>query len=212
MAEQDRWAAKAAAFLIQALELHADPLEVAADVVPLRRDPMSGISAIELDSHTGPAPFLVYHYLLSAEATAAGSAFAEDLRVLERATLMGTPGPRLVAHRISGDEAYILATSPETYLALRGEPAPVPPPIDDPEATRREAAGALLRLLKAANDEAGRWLAATDSYEGGVVAVEEEAALKLLFLDYPSIGQLLELIQLFVMEADEQAREALGGG
>jgi hypothetical protein len=212
MAEHDPWAAKTAAFLVHALELDADPLEVAADVVPLRRDPMSGISAIELDSLTGPAPFLVYHYLLAAEATADGSAFAEDLEVLERATLMGTPGPRLIAHRISGDEAYILATSPEIYLALRGEPMPAPLPIEDAEGTRREAAGALLRLLTEANDQAGRWLAATDSYEAEVVAIEEETALKLLFLDYASIGQLLELIQLFVAEADEQAREALGGG
>ena len=61
----DSHAVKAAAFLIQALELDDDPAALAGDVLSLKRDPNAGISTLELESSVGPAAFLIYDYQLA---------------------------------------------------------------------------------------------------------------------------------------------------
>ncbi|HEX3301540.1 MAG TPA: hypothetical protein VHR64_01585, partial [Thermomicrobiales bacterium] len=58
----DAWSSKIAAFVVQALDLEIEPQDLIPEIVALKRDDASGISAVELQSSVGPTPFLVYHY------------------------------------------------------------------------------------------------------------------------------------------------------
>jgi hypothetical protein len=227
----DSFAPRIAAFVAQALDLADDPATLAAEVVALKRDANAGISSVELDSSVGPAAFLIYHYLLEAideRGRTGRELFEADLATLERTAEEDAPGPRLLAHALAGDVAYILATTPATYRALTGAP-----PLDDLEAsagdllpgaataeTRRAAADELLRLLRAADVQATAWLRAiraegrlaADGEDAETLAFnQEETALALFLLDERSIGNLLRVLNLVLTSARRQANEALGG-
>lgn len=222
-------ALNAAAFLSQALDLASDPEELALEIVSLKRDSTSGVSSIELDSSVGPAAFLIYDYQLSKPATGGISAreqFDADLRTLERAAEFDTPGPRILAHATAGDIAFILATTPAVHRALTGEGAQIGARATEadlpsgPETfnIRQEAATALMTRLRAADDEARRWLraiqaegrSASESSNDFLDFGEAEAALALYLLDDRSIQHLLQALHLFVVSAKEQASDALG--
>ncbi len=221
---------KLAAFVIQALDLGDNPDDLAAEITALKRDLNAGISSIELDSSVGPAAFLIYHYLLdtpNTESISGRDLFSADLATLERAAEHDTPGPRILAHATSGNEAYVLATTPATYRALTGAP-----PLQDLEATaadllpgagtaeaRRTAASDLLRLLREANTQATAWLnaiqaegrlAPDDSTPDLLTLHQEETALALFLLDDRSIGNLLRVLNLLLTTARQQAADALG--
>jgi hypothetical protein len=225
----DEHALKAAAFLTQALELDDDPGLLAAEVVSLKRDANAGISTLELESSVGPAAFLIYDYQLdrlNAELTTGQTLFDADLRTLERAAEVDSPGPRILAHAVAGDEAFILATTPAVHRALTGQGTE--PNLEATEAdllpgeetqrVRREAANELLRILREADSEASRWLRAIQA-EGRIAAdnagefvefSEAEAALALFLLDDRSIQHLLKALNLFVASAKDQASSFLG--
>lgn len=225
----DSHALKAAAFLTQALDLDEDPASLARDVVSLKRDTNAGISTLELESSVGPAAFLIYDYQLSRtnEAGVSGrTLFDADLKTLERAAEIDSPGPRILAHAVAGDEAYILATTPAVHRALTGQGDA--PALEATEAdllpgegtvqARSEAANELLRLLREADAQALRWLRAIRA-EGKLAGQqtagdfvefsEAEAALALFLIDDRSIQHLLQALNLFVASAKEQAAEAL---
>lgn len=220
---------KAAAFLTQALDLEDDPGLLAAEVVSLKRDANAGISTLELDSSVGPAAFLIYDYQLDKlndELTSGRALFEADLRTLERAAEVDSPGPRILAHAVAGDEAFILATTPAVHRALTGQGAD--PNLEATEAdllpgeesqrVRSDAANELLRLLRDADAEASRWLRAIQA-EGRLAGdaagefvefSEAEAALALFLLDDRSIQHLLKALNLFVASAKDQASSVLG--
>jgi hypothetical protein len=227
----DERSIKLAAFVVQALDLEDDPAALAGEFVALKRDANAGISSIELDSSIGPAAFLVYHYLLdvSDEKGRLGRAlFDADLATLQRTAARETPGPRILAHATTGDEAYVLATTPASYRALTGMPA-----LDDLRATgtdlspgadtadlRRTTAGELLRLLRESDTQAADWLravrtegrSASEAEELPLVFNEEETALALFLLDERSIGNLLQVLNVVLTSARRQTAEALGDG
>ena len=227
--QSDVHAIKAAAFLIQALELDDDPALLAGDVVSLKRDPNAGISTLELESSVGPAAFLIYDYqrtAVDADGITGQALFDADLRTLERAAEADTPGPRILAHAIAGDEAFILATTPAVHRALTGQGAAPALEADEGDLlpgretarVRTEAANELLRLLREADAAAQRWLRAiqaegklgTGAGAGDFVEFgEAEAALALFVLDDRSIQHLLLALNLFVASAKEQAEQAL---
>ncbi len=225
----DPFATKAAAFVAQALELTENPEDLASYVIALKRDVNAGISTIELDSSVGPAAFLVYHYLLSvtdSEGRTGQNLFEADLATLERAAAHDAPGPRLLAHALAGDEAYILATTPATYRMLTGETASSSLeateadllPGSETERIRREAALDLLRLLQEAESQASAWLRAIQA-EGRIQPAndapdlltfnEEETALALFLLDERSISNLLRVLNLMLRSAQAQAHQAV---
>lgn len=226
----DSHALRAAAFIAQALDLAADPAEFADEMVPLKRDASSGVTSIELDSSVGPAAFLIYDYQLTvfnADGVGGRAQFEADLRTLERAAELDTPGPRILAHATAGDEAFILATTPAVHRALTGQ---------DPEGAfeateadllpgletfsiRQEAATELMSTLRSADEQARRWLRAiqaegrlSDESAGGdfLDFGEAESALALYLLDDRSIQNLLQALNLFVASAKAQAADALG--
>jgi hypothetical protein len=205
-----------AAFVVQALELEGDPGELAAEIMPLKRDANAGISSIELDSSVGPAAFLIYHYLLKRkndDGKTGKQLFNTDLKTLERAAERDTPGPRIVAHATAGEEVYILATTPATYRALTGTGIQVPPPpTGDPEKIRRDFAIALLRTLRTAEEEARTWLGAFQTAQpaGDVQLLEEETALALFLLDEQSIHHLLMTLNTLISAARAEAEGAFG--
>lgn len=224
----DPYAMKAAAFVAQALELTEAPEDLAPHVLALKRDVNAGISTIELESSVGPAAFLIYHYLLpvtDSEGRTGQALFEADLATLERAAAHDAPGPRLLAHALAGDEAYILATTPATYRMLTGEAEPASLeateadllPGSETERIRREAAFDLLRLLQEAENQAGAWLRAIRA-EGRLQQAsdtpelltfnEEETALALFLLDERSIGNLLRVLNLMLRSAQAQAQQA----
>ena len=219
---------KIAAFVIQALDLADDPAALAAEIVALKRDLNAGISSVELDSSIGPAAFLIYHYLVNdpnQDGQSGRTLFDADLATLERAAQQETPGPRILAHATAGNEAYILATTPNTFHALTGT-APTGnleattadlPPGANSAATRQTAADELVRLLREANDQASAWLRAiqaegrlTTSETDDLLAFnEEETALALFLLDDRSIGNLLRVLNLVISSARRQAAQAV---
>ena len=216
----DPFALKVASFVATALELDTDPAEIAEEVVPLKRDPNAGISTVELQSAAGPAPFLVYHYVLG-ETNEAGESgqqlFDADVVTLQRATEQNTPGPRILAHATAEGEAYVLATTPEVFRTLTGTPVPeeeLPgPPIKSAKAAaavRKHAADRLVRLLRQANNEATNWLRAVRSAEGEIELGPEESALALYLIDKESIKNLLLAINVLIENAQEQAAKAMG--
>lgn len=227
----DSHAIKAAAFLAQVLELEDDPAVLATGIVTLKREAGAGVSSIELESSVGPAAFLIYDYQIATlEIVGAGgrSQFEADLKTLERAAELDTPGPRILAHAISGDEAYILATTPAVHRALTGQidPGEVEvseadlPPGPESALQRAEAANELMRLLREADAEAARWLRmiraesrfSSEGTRGDFLDFNEaESALALYLLDNRSIQHLLQALSVFVESAKERAADALGG-
>ncbi|MGH2531218.1 MAG: hypothetical protein ACRDJW_02820 [Thermomicrobiales bacterium] len=215
-----------AAFLAQALDLEDDPNTLATELRALKRDANAGIWTIELDSSVGPAAFLVYHYQLSINAEDGRSGqelFDADLAILEQTSERGTPGPRILAHALADDEAYILATTPATYRALSGEASASDdldsvdtlPPSSNPDHVRREAASELLTLLQSANDQARLWLSAIAAHGANradepdeEIAIEfndEEAALALFLLDDRGMPHVLRTLNLLIESAHRHA-------
>jgi hypothetical protein len=225
----DLRALQAAAFLIEALELGGDveASALAPDLIPLETSPTVATFAVELESSVGPAAFLVYVYSMDArddDGRSGHDRFTADLATIERAAELGTPGPRAVASAQGEDVAYILATTPATLRALQGEPDPTEDegleagisdllPVGEVAAIRAESPPELLRLLREANEEAKRWLAAIRSSSrlaenaenGGDPALleltEAERELALYLLDERSVQSLLEALNLLLSVA-----------
>ncbi|HET7056100.1 MAG TPA: hypothetical protein VFI12_06530 [Thermomicrobiales bacterium] len=207
----DSWSPKIAAFVVQALDLALDPLDLAPEIVALKREPTSGISAVELQSSVGPTPFLVYHYLIG---NGGPSQFDADVATLETAAALDTPGPRIVAHASAGDEAFILATTPSVQRSLTGqaEQKSTRPPMPI-ERARTRVPDRLIDKLREANRLAGDWLTAirTAGENGDDLSLtEQEAALALYLLDERSIQDLLQALNVLISTARNQAGEALG--
>jgi hypothetical protein len=205
----DAWSPKIAAFIVQALDLAIDPQDLVSEIVALKRDDASGISAVELQSSIGPTPFLVYHYLI--EGGKRGQLDA-DIATLERAATLDTPGPRIVAHAIAEDEAYILATTPSVQRSLTGQvekPKRPPMPVDR---ARTKVPDRLIDKLREANRLAGDWLSAirTAGENGSDLSLtEQEAALALFLLDDRSIQDLLQALNVLISNARTQAGQSL---
>ena len=207
----DPWSPKIAAFAVQALDLAIDPQELADEIVALRREERSGISALELQSSIGATPFLVYHYLIGDDRAQLDA----DLATLEKAATLDTPGPRILAHAIAGDEAYILATTPQVHRAMTGSAAPSPNPTRpaSPKQARRRGADRLLDQLRGANRLAGDWLRAVEAIEAAgeeLSFTEQEAALALFLLDDRSIQDLLRALNVLISAARNQTPGSLG--
>jgi len=207
----DAWSPKIAAFVVQALDLEIAPLDLVPEIVALKRDDTSGISAVELQSSVGPTPFLVYHYQV---ANGDQSRFDADIATLEKAAALDSPGPRIVAHASTGDEAFILTTTPSVQRSLTGrtetKPARPPMPI---ERARTRVPDRLIDKLREANRLAGDWLTAirTAGENGNDLSLtDQEAALALFLLDDRSIQDLLQALNVLISTARNQAGEALG--
>lgn len=207
----DPIALRLAAFVNEALELDEDPSALAEEILPFKRDRNAGISTIELESSIGVAAFLIYHYALRTQdeqGRPGSELFESDLRTLERAAKLDTPGPRILAHAVTDDEAFILATTPATHRALTGvDPGALPPVADtDHDRIRRDAATNLLQLLADANAQARAWLAAIQQTGVTTDADQidfhpEETGLALFLLDENNIRQLLQVMNLMVTSA-----------
>jgi hypothetical protein len=196
-------------------------LEPALDVVST--DAHAITYTIELQSTVGDAAFLIYQFSLDTigpDGRRGADLFKEGLETLELATERGTPGPRIVAHAMTDDEGYMLATTPATYRLLTGgneldEDTATESELLPAEATSRirgESADELLRLLKQANDQAKSWFAAVRA-EGRVTTggadiplSQEEQALALFLLDESSIQDLLRLLAVMVDTAKRQGQ------
>ena len=116
-----------AEFVVEALELEDTPESLHDEIEAFQRESNAGISTIELQSSAGVMAFLVYHYLIDASdenGQTGADRFDNDLKVIERATKLDTPGPRILAHAMRDGQAYILATSPATHRVLTGAPEP----------------------------------------------------------------------------------------
>lgn len=208
----DPWSPKIAAFVAQALDLPIDPPELVAEIVALKRDPASGISAIELASSIGATPFLVYHYDIAGRDRVQ---FDADLATLEKAAALDTPGPRILAHAIAGDEAYILATTPQVHRAMTDgtTPAAAPSPPARLDRARTKNVDRLVDSLRDANRLAGEWLTAVEALEQGVNELsftDQEAALALFLLDDRSIQDLLRALNVLISSARNQTPGSLG--
>ena len=224
----------AAAFLAQVVGMDRDREaveELAADLGAIKRDANAAIYSIQLDSNIGPAAFLVYAYLLDergGDGKTGRELYEAGLATLAEAAHRASPGPRAVAHAETSIAGFILATTPGTYRALQGEPAPGEEPVPDqsPLPTsdgpsfaelnqqRADAAIALLSLLRDANQTATAWLTAIQQTGGAdptgnsndlLEFNEDETALALFLLDDTSIGDLLKTLNLIVTAAQEQA-------
>ena len=218
----DPFALKIAAFVAGALEIETDPATMADEVVALKRDANAGISSIELQSASGPAPFLVYHYVLEevgAEGKTGQELFDQDLATLTRATEQNTPGPRILAHAMAEGEAYVLATTPEVFRALTG----TEPPVDEPDgppipsgkaasAIRKRSADNLLKFLRQADSAASNWLRAIKAEGEEVMLSAEESALALFLIDKDSIKNMLLAINILIETAQEQATKTMKRG
>jgi len=204
------WALKIADFMIQALDLPVDRTELATEIVPLKREAATGISAVELQSSVGPTPFLVYHY----DTTQGSDRLQLDLATLEKAAQLDSPGPRIVAHAEAGANAFILATTPSIQRALTGAAAVQPPrSAYQIERARSRVPDRLTDKLREANKLAGDWLAAIDAAQiqgGGTVDLtEEEAALALFLLDEGSIRELLRALSVLLGTARQSAESVM---
>lgn len=226
---------RAAAFLGQALGLTDDPGVLAGDLSVVEEDEVGAVYAGELDSSAGPAPFLVYVYDLGrrdAQGRSGRDRFAADLATLETAARLDTPGPRALAHADTGDDGFVLATSPATFRALTGaSPAAAERRAEAAAsaaaiaAARSEAAAELLGLLREADRQAEAWLTAVGGPAGSAGAdpapeielgafTPEETELALFLLDERSIRHLLRTLNAVLAEARARARGggASGGG
>lgn len=205
----DPWSLKAAAFVIQVLELEAAPAELAGAMSPLKREPAGGITAIELSSSGGATPFLIYHYAVSATAA---SPFDADVATMEQAERLGTPGPRIIASASGDTEAYILATTPDVQRMLAGQaprPGPALPDAATAERRRHQTPGKLIDAIRMANGLAAEWLgalkvAAEQGSGADLTFTDEESALALYLLDEASAGDLLRALNLALSAARGQ--------
>jgi len=208
----DPWSPKIAAFVVQALDLPIDPTELVDEIVALKRDSATGISAIELESSIGATPFLVYHYDI---AGGDRTQLDVDLATLEKAASLDTPGPRILAHAIAGDEAYILATTPQIHRAMTGETIQAAPPSPPArlDRARTKNVDRLVDRLRDANRLAGEWLKAVETLEQGgneLRFTDQEAALALFLLDDRSIQDLLRALNVLISSARNQTSGSLG--
>jgi hypothetical protein len=195
----DQWSSRIAAFVVQALELELDPADLIPEIVALKRDDDTGTSAVELQSSIGPTPFLVYHYTMS---HAGKRRLEADIATLEKAATLDTPGPRIVAHATTDEDAFILATTPGVHSALTGteRAAPKRPPMPLDRA-RTRVPDRLVEKLREANRLAGDWLGAIKlAGEDGaeLELTDQEAALALYLLDETSIRDLLQTLNLLL--------------
>lgn len=210
----------AATFLTQALGLPDSPDSIALEISALREDTVAGIYSLELDSSIGAAAFLIYAYALrdrDAQGMSGKQLYSEGLAILEQAAERDTPGPRMVAHADTETLGFILATTPATWRALRGEePASlVATEADIPtsglsEHERASLAEDLHRSLKSTNDQARAWLTAIRPAGAGkdeqvLPFTEEETALALFVLDSANIEATLTALNLLVASARQQA-------
>ena len=208
----DPWSPKIASFIVQALDLEIEPGDLAGEIVALKRDDASGISAVELQSSVGPTPFLIYHYAIP---DGQRGQLDADVATLEKAATLDTPGPRIVAHAVAGDDAFILATTPAVQRALTGqidEPKPKRPqmPVDR---ARTRVPDRLIDKLREVNRLAGDWLTAIQAAgESGddLSLTDQEAALALFLLDDRSIQDLLQALNVLISTARHQAGEVVG--
>ena len=216
--------ARAANFLAQALALppDIDLAAVAADLAIVSTVPGRTVFATRMESAAGPAAFLVYAYDIPVpgeddpETPDADSVFARDLDTITRATEEDTPGPRILAHALDDEHAYILATSPSVFRSLTGvtegtsedDQMAALPPGTDRDTARRDAATHLLRLLRQADLHAAVWFAAIEAADGDgpedhdhLAFNDAEAELALFLLDDRSIRRLLRLLQVYITAA-----------
>jgi hypothetical protein len=208
-AMSDPWSPKIAAFVVQALDLTVDPLSLVDEIVALKRDQASGISALELESSIGATPFLVYHYQI---ADGKREQLDADLATLEKAAELDTPGPRILAHAVAGDEAYVLATTPQVHRAMTGASAPGKSRSRAGKSTRvrTQNVNQLLDRLRSANRLAGEWLQAVEDAGGELSFTEQEAALALFLLDDRSIQDLLRALNVLISSARSQTPGSVG--
>ncbi len=219
-----------AEFLRQALDLTEEANALASEIVPFKQDTNAGIYSIELESSVGVAPFLIYHYLLestNAEHRTGRELFEVDLKTLERAATIDSPGPRIMAHALAGDEAFILATTPATHRVLTGQDTDSGLHSDEIQTgastsgpIRHEAATKLVEALVDANQLAAAWLAAIRSDDPGETSPspgtdfiefnEAETALALYVLDDRSIKDLLAVLNLMIESARSLKTEQNG--
>ena len=223
MATTDQ-ATRAAAFLVQALELDLEPETIGQELTVVSADGDVTTYATELEASFGSAAFLiyVYQYVDPAFGGKGRSRYQSAIETLQTAAARNAPGPRLLANGESDAEGFLLATTPATYRLMTGDaelhPQPGPElPIGDaaPE-IRRDSAQALLKHLKAANIAASQWLAAIN--DGGspsdgensdadtIDFNEDETELALFLLDDRSIQSVLKAVNLFITAAREAAR------
>lgn len=227
---------KAAAFLVQALEVDDEPQAIADEVIEIKRDANAGIYTAQFDSSVGPAAFLIYVYVLQAtddDGRTGRDLFDADRQTLETAAERNSPGPRIMAHALTDVDGFILTTTPATWRALTGQPplartngetvdADRLPSAASAE-VRRIAAGQLLELLRAADARATTWLSAlsdegrlppaadaADVLAGELPFNAEETELALFLLDERSIQNLLRTLNLVLTEARRQAIDAFG--
>jgi len=216
---------RAAAFLQEALGADMDPAAIAPELDVVSTDAYAITYTIELQSSIGDAAFLIYQFKLDAtgpDNRRGADVFREGLETLELATERNTPGPRIVAHAMTDDEGYMLATTPATYRLLTGatdlEEVTASTsdllPGADTARIRSESADELLRLLKLANDQASIWFSAVRA-EGRVTTGgsdiplnQSEQALSLFLLDESSIQDLLRLLAVMV---DTTKRQSTNG-
>ncbi|CAN5564178.1 hypothetical protein BH23CHL5_BH23CHL5_00720 [soil metagenome] len=228
--ETSNTALRLAEFLRQALDLNEEANSLAGEIVPFKQDSNAGIYSIELESSVGVAPFLIYHYLLESTNTedrTGRELFDVDLKTLERAATIDSPGPRIMAHAIAGDEAFILATTPATHRVLTGQDresglrsAELQTDTSTSSRIRHEAATKLVEALADANQLAAAWLSAIRSDEGGAIVPspgtdfiefnEAETALALYVLDDRSIKDLLAVLNLMIESARSLTTEQNG--
>ncbi len=197
---------------MQALDLELDPADLIPEIVALKREDETGTSAVELQSSIGPTPFLVYHYTLSAEGKRRLDA---DIATLEKATRLDTPGPRIVAHATTDEDAFILATTPGVHSALTGKERPSasrpPMPIDR---ARTRVPDRLVEKLREVNRLAGDWLGAIErAGENGdeLELTDQEAALALFLLDETSIRDLLQTLNILLATVRSGTAGTSGG-
>lgn len=198
----DTWLPGIASFIVQALDLEADPAELIPEIVALKREERTGTSAIELQSSAGPTPFLIYHYDL---VDGDQSRFDADVATLERAAKLDTPGPRIVASATTDSGAFILATTPAVLEALTGVQRTAPArPAMPIERARGRVPDRLVEKLREANRLAGDWLTAIQaaSERGDDLSLtDQEAALALFLLDDRSIQDLLKALNVLLTSA-----------
>ena len=200
--ERDNEAGRAAAFLIEVLDLADDVAAVGEELALVDRDQVVTVFAAEFESSVGPAAFLVYLYRLEQvddDGRRGADRFREDLETLETAARLDTPGPRAVSHSESEAVALILATSPAVMRALQGVSAEQTGIRAQPVAPsallkiREEQALRLLRVLKLADRAAAAWLAAIEATPSATL-IPEETELSLFLNDEQSIKSLLRAL------------------
>ena len=212
---------RAAAFLQEALGADMDPATIAPELDVVSADVYAITYTVELQSSIGDAAFLIYQFALDAtgpDNRRGSDVFREGLETLELATERNTPGPRIVAHAMTDDEGYMLATTPATYRLLTGATdleevtatASDLLPGADTARIRGDSADELLRLLKLANDQATAWFSAVRA-EGRITTAgadiplnQAEQALALFLLDESSVQDLLRLLAVMVETAKRQ--------